>query len=211
MRSMKWETLKVESIGNMDTVIILKDNDDNLKDTLSITNFHKRQKTIIAIPQARVDEFRVIEKDFGKNSYFYLMTYNKNANTFKWYTFITLLHSNDVIVNTIQFDGNGVAIENFDMKGIGIVATSLDWTPFIVHEDCDIVGRNCHNFGILVDQMRIWANKFNFTWDIMAGYKGNWGLFPKSGKKFRNQLQIHQEIIFYRTLQFKWSLGWCDG
>ena len=110
MRSMKLETLKVDSIGNMDTVIILKDSYDDLKDILSITNFHKRQKTIMAIPEARVDEFLKIEKNFGKNSYFYLMTYDEKANNFQWYTFITLLQSKDAIMNLIHFNENGAEI-----------------------------------------------------------------------------------------------------
>ena len=69
---MKWEDLEVDSIGNMDTVVVLKENDHDLKDILSITNFHKRQKTIIAIPEGKVEELKRIKQDFGKNSY--LMT-----------------------------------------------------------------------------------------------------------------------------------------
>ena len=182
MRSMKLETLKVDSIGNMDTVIILTDKHDDLKDTLSITNFHKRQKTIIAIAEARVDEFLKIEKNFGKNSYFYLMTYDEKANNFQWYTFITLLQSKDVIMNLIHFNENGAAIENFDMKGIKIVATSDDWEPYATHSECNKIGRECKNSGLTIDLMTTWAEKYNFTWDIKAGYQGDWGLTPVSGK-----------------------------
>ena len=192
MRSMKWETLKVDSIGNMDTVIILKDNDDDLKDTLSITNFHKRQKTIIAIPEARLDEFRKIERNFGKNAFFYLMTYNKIANTSHWYTFISLLQSNDVIMNTIHFNENGVAIEDFDLNGVKIVATSDDWHPFTTHSDCDDTGRNCKNSGLAIDKMKIWAEKFNFTWDIKAGFNGDWGFFPVYGKIVVSKYNINE-------------------
>ena len=196
MRSMKWETLKVDSIGNMDTVIILKDNDDDLKDTLSITNFHKRQKTIIAIPEARVDEFRKIEKNFGKNSYFYLMTYDSKASTFQWYTFITLLQSNDIIMNLIHFNENGVAIENFDMNGLLIVATGEDWYPYTAHSECNFDGRECKNSGISVDLMKIFAKRLNFTWDIKAGYHDDWGWTPVFGEI---KIEFYQHPSYFLT------------
>lgn len=180
MRSMKWENLKLDTIGNMDTIIIVKEDDSEIKDTLSITNYHKRQKTIIAIPETRVEEFKAVEKGFGKNSYFYLMTYDEKKDNFKWHTFMTFHHSNDIIMNPIHFDENGFANEDYDMQGMEIVATSDNWQPYTEHKGCNDEGRNCENSGLLIDKMKIWSQKFNFTWDIKT-YKGDWGMFPRSG------------------------------
>ena len=93
---------------------------------------------------------------------------------------MTFYHSNDVIMNQIHFDENGIAMENYDMHGMEIVATSDNWQPFTKHSACDENGRNCENSGLLIDKMEIWCQKFNFTWDIKT-YKGDWGMFPKSG------------------------------
>ena len=48
---MKLDKLKLDRIENMDTIIIVKENKSKINNTLSITNYHKRQKTIVAIPQ----------------------------------------------------------------------------------------------------------------------------------------------------------------
>ena len=198
---MKWENLKLDTIGNMDTIVIVKENDSEIKDTLSVTNYHKRQKTIIVIPETRVQEFKVVEKGFGKNSYFYLMTYNEEADTSKWYTFMTFHHSNDIIMNQINFDENGIAIENYDMQGTEIVATSDNWQPISEHSNCDNNGRHCKNSGIVIDKMKLWSQKFNFTRDIKT-YAGDWGMFPILGMSIvKHYVSFQLSIHFVNQLQ----------
>ena len=48
---MKLDKLRLDRIGKMDTMIIVKETNSTIYNTLSITNYHKRQKTIVAIPQ----------------------------------------------------------------------------------------------------------------------------------------------------------------
>ena len=183
MRFIKWADLRLGSVGNMDTIVaILKNDDHELAETLRLTSFHKRQKTILAIPKGKVEKFRKVANKFGKNSYFYLMTYDETEKNNDWFSFMTFYHTFDIVMNRIRFMKNGIAIEDYDMQGIKIIATSENWEPFTSHSDCDEKGRNCNNSGFLVDKMKIWGKRFNFTWDIMAGYNGDWGLFPVSGE-----------------------------
>ena len=83
-------------------------------------------------------------------------------------------------------------IEDFDLNGVKIVATSDDWHPFTTHSDCDDTGRNCKNSGLAIDKMKIWAEKFNFTWDIKAGFNGDWGFFPVYGKIVVSKYNINE-------------------
>ena len=80
MRSMKLEKLKSESIGSMDSLIMMiREINSEINNSLSITNNHKRQKTIFVIPETKVEEFKKVQKLFGTNSYCYLMTYDEKA------------------------------------------------------------------------------------------------------------------------------------
>ena len=126
---------------------------------------HKRQKSIVII---------------NHHQLFYLLTF-EFPSAFTWYTVMTFYDSSQMIMNKISFGENGLAIEDYNLHGYEIVATSLDWMPFISHKYCNPNGRKCHNSGLLVDLMNSWAKDFNFTWDIMAGYGNDWGLQPKSG------------------------------
>ena len=72
-------------------------------------------------------------------------------------------------------------IEEYDLQGAEIMATSLTWAPFNSHENCNSDGKACNNFGLLVDVMSLWAKECNFTFDIYNDLDGNWGLKPVSG------------------------------
>ena len=62
---------------------------------------------------------------------------------------------------------------------------SLSWSPFNRHENCNEDGWECDNSGLLVDVMSLWANKYNFTWDLYNDLDGDWGLKPVSGNDFQ--------------------------
>ena len=47
---------------------------------------------------------------------------------------------------------------------------------------------------MLPDLMDIWARNYNFTWDIFAGYDGDWGLFPVSGKILELTCHVNQML-----------------
>ena len=64
---------------------------------------------------------------------------------------------------------------------VEIVCTGLTWSPYNIHDDCNDVGRNCTNSGLLADMMSMWAKEYNFTWDVYADINGDWGLKPVSG------------------------------
>ena len=113
-------------------------------------------------------------KAFAKNSYFYLFTTSFTSN-FKWYTIMTLNNSSQLIMNQIQFNDLGQAVEDFNMNGYNIVGTALPWKPFIDIQNCDITGRNCQVFGIIPDMMDIWAKVYNFTWDTYRDVNNDWG------------------------------------
>ena len=162
----------------MDTLVFLQIENKNIDFILESIHQHKRQKSVVAMNQQQFEEFG--KKVFPKNSYFYLLRF-QSPSDFNWYTVMTFYNSSKIIINKIHFNKNGLAIEDYNMHGYEIVATSLDWQPFIAHKNCNENGRKCQNFGLLVDQMNIWAKNFNFSWDIMAGYGNDWGLFPKSG------------------------------
>ena len=192
----------------MDTLVFLQvENKDNIDSTLESIHQHKRRKSVVVMNHQQFEEFTKTMV-FPKNSYFYLLRFHSPID-FDWYTVMTFYNSSEMIINKIHFDQNGLAIEDYNMQGYEIVATSLDWQPFIAHKNCNENGRKCQNFGLLVDQMNIWAKNFNFTWDIMAGYGNDWGLFPKSGMKisrFYTKLLISKNVFKDLTMQVETGL-----
>ena len=168
-------------VNNLDTLVIIKDPEDEFEVLLEKISNQKRQKAILVIQDEDLENFKFQLTTFGKNSFFYLLVTNDESTSVSWHKVITLTDYSDFIMNEIIFDDYGRVVESYDLNGLEIIATSLDWLPFIAHENCNDKGRKCLNYGLLADQMNIWAKIFNFTWDIMAGYDGDWGLFPKSG------------------------------
>jgi hypothetical protein len=110
------------------------------------------------------------------------MTVDAN-NISKWRQIITF-DNVQVISNDLKFDDLGRIVEDYDLRGVEIFATSLSWMPFNLHENCNEKGRGCDNSGLLVDVMSLWANEYNFTWNIYKDLDGDWGLKPVSGKGF---------------------------
>ena len=168
-------------VNHLDTVVIIKGPEDEFEFLLEKISNHRRQEAILVIQDKDLENFKVQLTSFGKNSFFYLLVTNNESTSISWYKILTLTDYSHFIMNEIIFDEYGRVVESYDLKGLEIIATSLDWLPFIAHENCNNIGRKCSNYGLLADQMNIWAKMFNFTWDIMAGYDGDWGLFPKSG------------------------------
>ena len=93
-------------------------------------------------------------------------------------------NSNKSIINDIQFDEMGCMIENYNLQGYEIVVTSLSWAPYHSHKNCNELGRQCENYGLLADLMNIWALDYNFTWDVYHDLNNDWGLNPKEGKSY---------------------------
>ena len=122
-------------------------------------------------------------KGFGKNSYFYLLEISLQPTSlaFEWFTIMTFNHDSQFIMNKIQFDHLGNAIENYDLHGYNIVGTGLTWKPSIAAENCDKFGRNCEIYGMIADLMNNMAKNYNFTWDIYADIDNDWGMFPIEG------------------------------
>ena len=167
------------STGNMDTVVFNLRNKKFFKPILlEYIHKHKRQKSIVIINNNQLEDFQAMSN--FDSSLFYLLTF-EFPSAFMWYMVMTFSDSSQIIMNKIVFGENGLAIEDYNLHGYEIVATSLDWMPFISHKYCNPNGRKCTNSGLLVDQMNSWAKDFNFTWDIMAGYGNDWGMQPKSG------------------------------
>ena len=104
------------------------------------------------------------------------------SKNFNWYTVMTFTRNNQFIMNKISFDDFGMAIEDYNMHGINIVATGLEWKPSLAVENCDKTGRDCDKYGIIVDLMNTVAMKFNFTWDVYKDLDDDWGMFPDEGR-----------------------------
>ena len=94
---------------------------------------------------------------------------------------MTFNHESHFIMNKIEFDHLGNAIENYDMNGYNIVATGLTWKPSLAAENCNTFGRNCETYGMIADLMHNMAKYYNFTWDIYADLDNDWGMFPIEG------------------------------
>ena len=123
------------STGNMDTLIFLNENHTKFHLIFEIINQQARQKSILVIKKSDMENFKTTASKFAKNSYFYLLVFEKSPSTISWYTIMTFYNSSQFIMNKIKFDENGMGIENYNMQGMEIVATSLDWQPFIAHRD----------------------------------------------------------------------------
>ena len=170
------------SITNMDT-LIMEDKNKNLQSIFKIIHQHKIQKSILILNKNNIQSFRQEAEKFGKNAYFYLLEKHK-LYVFNWYIVITFNGSFKIITNEIKFNNNGQIIENYNLNGFKISTTTLSWSPYTMHENCNADGWQCKNSGLLVDMLEGWAKTFNFTWDIYVSPDNDWGLFPISGRLF---------------------------
>ena len=143
----------------------------------------KIQQSILIIGEENYSNYSEALATFRETSFHYLMTVDAN-NITKWRQIITF-DNGQVISNDLKFDDFGIIIEDYDLQGAEISATSLSWSPFNRHENCNEEGWECDNSGLLVDVMSLWANKYNFTWDLYNDLDGDWGLKPVSGKNFQ--------------------------
>ena len=169
------------SLSNIDTLIFRS---NQFQFVLEAIHEHKIQKSILVMAKNETKNFQNIAESFSKNCYFYLLQYD-HPDLSVWYTVIILNHKSQIIMNKIEFETDGKIIEDYDFKGMEIVATALAWDPIIAYTKCDNKGRNCNSYGILVDLIDMWSKDYNFTWDIFTGYPGidwGWGTAPKSGK-----------------------------
>ena len=175
-----------QSITNMDT-LIMEDKTGDLQYFFEVIHQHKIQKSILILNQNSIQNFRLQAEKFAKNSYFYLLEKhylyeNHKSYFFNWYTVMTFNGLFKVVMNKIKFNTNGHIIESYDLNGLKILPTTLSWSPYTMHENCNMDGWQCKNSGLLVDMLEVWAKNFNFTWDIHVPPDNDWGLYPVSGR-----------------------------
>ena len=170
------------SITNMDT-LIMEDKNRNLQFILEVIHQHKIQKSILILSKNNIQSFRLEAEKFGKDSYFYLLEIDKFLGL-NWHFVMTFNGLFKIVMNKIKFNNNRQIIENYNLNGFEISTTTLTWSPYTMHENCNSDGWKCKNSGLLVDMMEVWAKSFNFTWDIYVPPDNDWGLYPVSGRLF---------------------------
>ena len=179
--------LSIENIldwmENYDTWVVHDYSGDNVEQILNLAQKRKIQRSILIIPESKLSLAKEHADDLQQNAFIYLLTYDSNEN-YNWKQIITMNNSNKSIINDIQFDEMGCMIENYNLQGYEIVVTSLSWAPYHSHKNCNELGRQCENYGLLADLMNIWALDYNFTWDVYHDLNNDWGLNPKEGKSY---------------------------
>ena len=194
-----------QTITNMDT-LIMEDNTGDLQYIFEVIHQHKIQKSILILNQNSIQSFRQQAEKFAKNSYFYLL--EKHKSYFSWYIVMTFNGLFKIVMNKIEFNTNGHIIESYNLNGLEILPTTLSWSPYTMHENCNKDGRQCKNSGLLVDMLEVWARNFNFTWDIHVPPDNDWGLYPVSGRlqyTAKNSHALH-EILPNKNLHYTQGL-----
>ena len=107
---------------------------------------HQRitKRSIFITGEKNIDSFTKILKSFEKSSLFYLMTIESNFT--HWRQIITFNDSPKVVSNHLKFNKNGTIIEEYDLQGAEVVATSLTWEPFNAHKNCNDEGNEKTSF-----------------------------------------------------------------
>ncbi len=139
-------------------------------------------KSILVTKQSNLDCLEQFLQQSKKSSSFYLALEQIQNSPLKWFHFLTLQNSSQVVKNQVTFDDFGRIKKIHNLQGLQIIATALSWPPSIIVEDCNRFGRACKTkHGFLVDLMNIWSAQLNFTWDIYKDVNNDWGEKPKSG------------------------------
>ena len=120
--------------SNIDTLVLFKNDLIDYETILEIANRRRIKKTIVIIRQKsqlvsqfsiEIENFKAVAESFAQNSLFYIMEVDNNVN---WYTVMTLYGSSKISMNKLTFDELGIAIEDYNLNGLEIVATSLGKT-----------------------------------------------------------------------------------
>jgi hypothetical protein len=163
-------------------VFIVDFQKDNIHTLLQVITQAPVQSSVIYIKSLLGDsyiaELKKALDEFQLDSLFYLAVSSEYA--VKWYQVITL-KSGYAITKQIFFPSSFQTIEDYDLNGLTIYSISLSWSPFLILEDCDEVGKNCTNYGYLKDYTDMIAKKLNFTYESQREVDGDWGTLPKSG------------------------------
>ena len=124
--------------SNIDTLVLFKNDLIDYETILEIANRRRIKKTIVIIRQKsqlvsqfsiEIENFKAVAENFAQNSLFYLMEVDDEVN---WYTVMTLYGSSKISMNKLTFDELGIAIEDYNLNGLEIVATSLGKTEIIL-------------------------------------------------------------------------------
>ena len=166
------------STKNIDTLLLFLNDVNHYDMILEVLHLNTRLKSIIVINKSDFTTFKMKAKYFSKNSYFYLLLVSPGPS-FVWYDFMILNNVTKTISNKLKFNPSGQIIEDYDLNGAKIMATSSTYLPYYSGKNCDDNNLNCDNGGIGTDLMDLWAREFNFTWDLK--YTNSWGMFPISG------------------------------
>lgn len=79
----------------------------------------------------------------------------------------------------VRKNDGGYYEEKFDLEGIELTTTNLDWMPYIRIFDCDERGLNCAAEGFNVEVTSIIGEMYNFT--LNFGRANCWGSVPANG------------------------------
>ena len=161
-------------------------NEDDLPTLASLITKTKIKSTLLYIPTAvsatEIDLLKEALSSQQSNSLFYLC-YPDSMDMMKWHYVMTINHQLHVVLGDLNFfEDTKMIQESYDLQGMAVISTSMDWTPYLQFDSCeDTLGQNCVTSGFLMDLVTVLARRYNFTITSTRDPDLNWGLSPISG------------------------------
>ena len=165
---------------NIDALVVVHEARSIFNHYLLAIQKVKVKRSMLIMSEANVSSLVATASLMAQNLLFYVFSYEQHGISSKRWL-LTIKGSGNVVLKNLEFNHLGQVIDNYNLDGLNIVATSLTWPPSIEVKDCNKFGRGCKIKGLLVDLMNIWAKDVNFTWDIYADVNNSWGSTQVSG------------------------------
>ena len=173
---------------NMDTVVVLTTANDRLTTqfdmALTLIGSHKIRRSLLLVdgvsdaPMREKVEDHLRQFYAGQNAWFYLFFPNSTIIR----QVISLTNSTQgVLIQDLLLNKRGQIIEKYNLEGLHLYSTALNWAPYFTLENCNEKGRNCQLEGYLSDLMTAMGQTLNFTWTSHKPIDGSWGVRPLSG------------------------------
>ena len=164
--------------------IFLFDSDkDNMEEFLALIQERPIRKSLLLFtnPQNYRNKLNRILTKMKLRTFFYLAVSGADKRKLSWYQVISL--SSGYVIDKLSFcDSSYLIIEKFNLNGLKVTSTTLDWVPYYKIKDCNEHGVNCTTYGYLKDYMEILARRYNFTFISHKSSDNDWGSIPKDGK-----------------------------
>ena len=168
------EPLNVTSLGQIIEVVASTDSQSSAIMALTLT-------------QESESALTVVMTDLQQNAFFYLVADNRvrhfiafsNAEGFA-HNQVTFSRANDD-PTTRENENRTILHETFDLGGLQLVSSALDWAPYLMLDNCSDHGLDCISSGFLKDLTDQIGAMFNFTYRSVRDPDMDWGVTPVSG------------------------------